>query len=92
MNLAFDHRLKLSDACKSESQIRVFTIATQFCGREFTISELRKVYETIWGAELDQETSKSSQLPALLLTLEEICSSQTAAGQRNCIRLGNETF
>ena len=54
MNLAFDHRLILTDAiARARAKLEYSAIATQFCGREFTISELRKVYETIWDAELD---------------------------------------
>ncbi len=54
MNLAFDHRLILTDAVtRARAKLEYSTIATQFCGREFTISELRKVYEAIWDVELD---------------------------------------
>jgi 8-oxo-dGTP diphosphatase len=30
------------------------TVATDFCDTEFTITELRKVYEIVWGVNLDQ--------------------------------------
>ena len=52
--LAFDHGQILSDAIeRARAKIEYSTIATGFCSEEFTISELRKVYEIIWNTSLD---------------------------------------
>ena len=53
LDLAFDHRLILTDAvARARAKLEYSTIATQFCDREFTISELVSI-RTIWDAELD---------------------------------------
>ncbi|MCP2167115.1 NUDIX hydrolase [Goodfellowiella coeruleoviolacea] len=55
MGLAFDHDRILSDALElARAELQFRTIATAFCGEEFTIAELRKVYEVIWGVKLDK--------------------------------------
>ncbi len=53
--LAFDHNQILHDALEhARDEIEDSTVATDFCGDEFSISDLRNVYETVWGVELDQ--------------------------------------
>lgn len=52
--LAFDHRAILADAVEySRRQMEYTTAATAFCGDEFTISDLRRVYEIVWQTKLD---------------------------------------
>jgi 8-oxo-dGTP diphosphatase len=52
--LAFDHKVILRDAVESaRSKLESTSIATAFLNREFTLSELRAVYEIVWGEELD---------------------------------------
>lgn len=52
--LAFDHAEILRDAvARARGRLEYTPLATQFCGPEFTIAELRQVYELIWGLELD---------------------------------------
>jgi 8-oxo-dGTP diphosphatase len=53
-NLAFDHAQILRDGLdRARSKIEYTPLATAFCPREFTIAQLRKVYETVWGTGLD---------------------------------------
>jgi 8-oxo-dGTP diphosphatase len=53
--LAFDHDRILADAVElARTLLQFSTIATAFCGPEFTIGDLREVYETVWGVELDK--------------------------------------
>jgi len=53
--LKFDHHEILSDALeRARNALEDTTVATDFCDDEFSISDLRKVYEAVWGVELDQ--------------------------------------
>lgn len=53
--LAFDHDRILADAVElARTLLQFSTIATAFCGPEFTIADLREVYEAVWGVVLDK--------------------------------------
>ncbi|MBM7172949.1 NUDIX hydrolase [Streptomyces sp. G44] len=52
--LAFDHDRILADAHdRIGAKLECTSLATAFCTPEFTLGELRQVYEAVWGAELD---------------------------------------
>jgi len=52
--LAFDHTLILDDAVeRARSLLEFTTVAAAFCAEEFTISDLRNVYEAMWNTTLD---------------------------------------
>ena len=52
--LAFDHHRILSDGVeRARAKLEYTPLATAFCPPEFTINELRRVYETVWGTTLD---------------------------------------
>jgi len=53
-SLAFDHDEILAEAVeRARTRLEFTTLATAFCGPAFTIGDLRKVYEVVWGEPLD---------------------------------------
>lgn len=52
--LAFDHRQILDDGLeRARAKIEHTSLATAFCDETFTITDLQRVYEAVWGFELD---------------------------------------
>jgi len=52
--LAFDHATMLDDAVeRARERLEYTTLATAFCGPQFTIGDLRNVYEVVWGIPVD---------------------------------------
>lgn len=52
--LGFDHcRILMDGIERARSKIEYSSLAAAFCAPEFTVGELRRVYETVWGVSLD---------------------------------------
>jgi 8-oxo-dGTP diphosphatase len=71
---AFDHREIIADALeRARGKLEYTTLAAAFCATPFTISELRHVYETIWGYKLDPRNfhRKITSVDGFLVTTGE---------------------
>jgi 8-oxo-dGTP diphosphatase len=54
VTLAFDHRKILDDGLeRARTKLEHSALATAFCEKTFTISDLQQVYEAVWGVRLD---------------------------------------
>lgn len=53
-SLAFDHDRILRDGVeRARGKLEYSPLATAFCADEFTIADLRRVYEAVWGEQID---------------------------------------
>lgn len=67
--LAFDHARVLTDGLeRARAKLEYTPLATAFCPPEFTVAQLRHVYETVWGRSLDPRNfhRKVTGTPGLL--------------------------
>jgi len=52
--LAFDHHRILTDGVeRARAKLEYSPLGLAFCADEFTIAELRRVYQAVWGTSLD---------------------------------------
>ena len=52
--LAFDHGRILADGVeRAQAKLEYTTLAASFCPPEFTVTQLRRVYEAVWRRTLD---------------------------------------
>ena len=84
VRLAFNHGQILADAIEwARDRLENTTIAASFCGTEFTISELRGVYDAVWGTKLDPGNfqRKVKQTNDFLVSLQRTNHSEDKAGR-----------
>jgi ADP-ribose pyrophosphatase YjhB (NUDIX family) len=83
--LAFDHAQVLADGVeRARAKLEYTTLAAAFCPAEFTISQLRRVYEAVWGTSPDARnfSRKVTSTPGFLLpTGEKVSSGRGRPGQ-----------
>lgn len=68
--LAFDHARVLADGVeRARAKLEYSPLAAAFCADEFTVAELRRVYEAVWGRQLDPRNfhRKVTGVPGLLV-------------------------
>jgi 8-oxo-dGTP diphosphatase len=83
--LAFDHTQILGDGVeRARAKLEYTTLAAAFCPPEFTISQLRRVYEAVWGASPDPRnfSRKVTSTPDFLVpTGTKVSSGRGRPGQ-----------
>jgi 8-oxo-dGTP diphosphatase len=80
--LAFDHATILGDGVeRARAKLEYTPLGAAFCPEEFTIAELRQVYEAVWGTALDPRNfhRKVTGTPGFV---EETGSTTTRMGGR----------
>ncbi|WP_232660815.1 NUDIX hydrolase [Pseudonocardia sp. TRM90224] len=76
--LAFDHTRILADGVeRARAKLEYTTLAATFCPQTFTVSQLREVYEAVWGTTLDPRNfqRKVTSTPGFLLPTARTTSS-----------------
>jgi 8-oxo-dGTP diphosphatase len=71
-SLAFDHAVILRDGVeRARAKLEYTPLAASFCAAEFTVADLRHVYETVWGTTLDPRNfhRKVTGTPGFLVPL-----------------------
>lgn len=81
--LAFDHRTIVEDAHQRASdRLEYTTDAARYCPPEFTISQLRRVYEAVWETELDHGNfQRKVRSEGFLVDLDRRVRSGEAGGR-----------
>jgi len=72
-SLAFDHRVILRDGVeRARAKLEYTPLAASFCPAEFTVADLRHVYEAVWGTTLDPRNfhRKVTGTPGFLVSLD----------------------
>lgn len=67
--LAFDHATILDDGLdRARAKLEYSALGTAFCPPEFTVAELRRVYEIVWSCEIDARNfhRKATKTPGFL--------------------------
>jgi 8-oxo-dGTP diphosphatase len=84
--LAFDHEQILADGLeRARAKLEYTPLATAFCPAEFTVGQLRRVYEIVWGNGIDPRNfhRKVTGMPGFLAPAGAV----TAGGRGRPARL-----
>lgn len=93
--LAFDHATILDAAVeRARSKLEYTTLAASFLPREFTISQLRRVYESVWGGTLDPGNfhRKVTRTPGFVAELDRYAAGTGGRPARLFIAGGGRTL
>ena len=79
-SLAFDHNeiLKMGVE-RARAKLEYTPLATAFCHEQFTIHELRSVYEAVWGEKLDPANfhRKVTKTPGFVIKTHKIAKGES---------------
>ena len=93
--LAFDHRMILADAVeRARAKLEYTTLAGAFLEEPFTLSDLRAVYQEVWGLPMDASNfrRKILRLEGFVTPVGELSPSGSLGGRpADLYRLGQAT-
>lgn len=79
---AFDHETILQAGLeRARAKLEYTNLATSFCPPEFSLSQLRQVYEKVWGCELDPANFRRKVLSCPGFVVPTRKSQQFASGR-----------
>jgi len=94
--MEFDHRNIVGDARRlARQQLEDTPIALDFCHKEFTLSDLRQVYEAFYQRDLDPANfrRKVEAIPDFVVPMDFVSSLSSGAGRpARLYRRGNAKF
>jgi 8-oxo-dGTP diphosphatase len=93
-SLAFDHAKILADGVeRARAKLEYSPLAAAFCPAEFTVGELRRVYEAVWGVALDPRNfhRKVTGTPGFLIPIGDTTARQ-GGRPAQLFRLGDVTL
>lgn len=93
-SLAFDHAKILADGVeRARAKLEYSPLAAAFCPAEFTVGELRRVYEAVWGVALDPRNfhRKVTGTPGFLIPVGDTTARQ-GGRPAQLFRLGDVTL
>jgi 8-oxo-dGTP diphosphatase len=80
--LAFDHTRIMQDGVeRARAKLEYTSLAAAFCGTEFTVAELRRVYEIVWGTRLDPRNFHRKVTGAERFLIETGSASSSGGGR-----------
>ena len=82
--LAFDHAAVLAAGVeRARAKLEYSPVAAAFCGEEFTVADLRRVYEAVWGVPLDPRNfhRKTTGTPGFLVPVGRESSPGPGGGR-----------
>jgi 8-oxo-dGTP diphosphatase len=90
--LAFDHDRIVADGVeRARSRLEYTSLATSFVEEPFTIADLRRVYETVWGIALHQANFRRKVLSTDGLVVPTGQERSTGRGWTQLYRRGGAT-
>lgn len=92
--LAFDHARILADGVeRARAKLEYSPLAAAFCPAQFTVGELRRVYEAVWGVVLDPRNfhRKVTGTPGFLIPVGDTTARQ-GGRPAQLFRLGDVTL
>jgi 8-oxo-dGTP diphosphatase len=93
-SLAFDHAKILADGVeRARAKLEYSPLAAAFCPAEFTVGELRRVYEAVWGVALDPRNfhRKVTGTPGFLIPVGDT-TARRGGRPAQLFRLGDVTL